>query len=798
MKRILFAVVSVVLLALLPSSAVADPLGTAFTYQGSLSDGGSPANGSYDLTFSLYDAASGSGVIAGPLTNSAVSLTNGLFTVTLDFGSGVFTGAAYWLEIAVCTNGSGAFTTLSPRQALTPTPCAIMANTASNLLGTVPLAQLPSAVVTNNQSSVILNGAFTGNGSGLTSLNPANLSAGTAGIDISGNAATATTASNVTGNIADSQLSANIPLLNGTNSFTGTNTLAGVTIATNVNNVFNGAFAGNMVGNVTGNLSGNASTATSATNAGTANNFSGPLSGDVTGTQSATVVSTVGGQTAANVASGASAANAATSADTANTIVMRDASGNFSAGTVTANLAGNAATASNVVAGIGITNAFITNSVFAGDGAGLTNLNASQLASGMVPLAQLPGAVVTNNQTSVTLNGTFTGSGANLTALNANNLASGTVPLAQLSGITSNQLDTVTWQLATNRNGGNAATATGATYSTNTPYGGAIVGLTGTNIFTATNTFSAATIFSNKIELSGGASYSVTNPVDVEAINSDVSGVAFTPNNASQPLAFDLQPSSSAVDSGGFGRVHIDILNTNITWDPNLEFPTPISYLSIGIGDSSTFIRPMAAFGGQLFPLNFQMNQTSYAVMQTNGLLSVSNLAVGTLTSSIYGNAGKLEIFKDSTISTESAGLSIANAESASGQELLVGVSSSLGIALIQSAARGISFQTVPLELNPEGGAVTVGNTLTVTNGICSYSPTTPVVIPATGWTNTWSTNNAVCYLNLSAAIVTIYNGAGTALRTNASFAGIETIELHPGWGFNVNGTLIDGNALPW
>jgi len=44
--------------------------------------------------------------------------------------------------------------------------------------------------------------------------------------------------------------------------------------------------------------------------------------------------------------------------------------------------------------------------VFNGYGAGLTSLNASQLASGTVPLAQLPGAVVTNNSSGVTLSGT--------------------------------------------------------------------------------------------------------------------------------------------------------------------------------------------------------------------------------------------------------------------------------------------------------------------------------------------------------------------------------------------------------
>ena len=69
----------------------------------------------------------------------------------------------------------------------------------------------------------------------------------------------------------------------------------------------------------------------------TASAFSSSLAGDVTGNQGATVVSKVGGQTAANIASGTSAANAATSANSVGTIVARDGSGNFSAGTLMLN-----------------------------------------------------------------------------------------------------------------------------------------------------------------------------------------------------------------------------------------------------------------------------------------------------------------------------------------------------------------------------------------------------------------------------------------------------------------------------
>src|SRR6185436_21041502 len=90
--------------------------GTGFTYQGQLNDGAAPANGIYDLRFAIYDSTNIPGaVIAGPLTNAATEINNGLFTVTLDFGAGVFNGPDRWLEIGVATNGPGSpsFATLS-------------------------------------------------------------------------------------------------------------------------------------------------------------------------------------------------------------------------------------------------------------------------------------------------------------------------------------------------------------------------------------------------------------------------------------------------------------------------------------------------------------------------------------------------------------------------------------------------------------------------------------------------------------------------------------------------------------
>src|SRR6266702_2286887 len=116
--------------------------GTAFTYQGRLNNGGNPASGLYDLAFSLFSASNGVGQVGSTLTNTDTAVNNGEFTVLLNFGAGIFTGSNLWLQIGVRTNGGGSFTTLNPLQALTPSPYSIFSNTASNLAGTLPSAQL--------------------------------------------------------------------------------------------------------------------------------------------------------------------------------------------------------------------------------------------------------------------------------------------------------------------------------------------------------------------------------------------------------------------------------------------------------------------------------------------------------------------------------------------------------------------------------------------------------------------------------------------------------------------------------
>jgi hypothetical protein len=164
------AVILLLLSSFAAPLATAHAQGTAFTYQGHLNDGSGPANGTYDVQFTLYPTNVTGSALAGPVTNSATAVSNGLFTSTIDFGSGVFTGTNCWLDVAVRTNGADGFTELTPRQPVTPVPYAIFANTASNLIGTLPAAQLPAGVLTNGASGINLSGTFTGDGSGLTNV----------------------------------------------------------------------------------------------------------------------------------------------------------------------------------------------------------------------------------------------------------------------------------------------------------------------------------------------------------------------------------------------------------------------------------------------------------------------------------------------------------------------------------------------------------------------------------------------------------------------------------------------------
>jgi hypothetical protein len=119
--------------AVTTGAPLAAPFGTSFTYQGRLRSSNRPFNGSCDFQFSLWNALNGGASLGGIISKNNTPVSDGRFTVQLDFGA-VFDGNGRWLQIAVrCPTGSGGFTSLTPRQALSPSPYAVNSTTASSV-----------------------------------------------------------------------------------------------------------------------------------------------------------------------------------------------------------------------------------------------------------------------------------------------------------------------------------------------------------------------------------------------------------------------------------------------------------------------------------------------------------------------------------------------------------------------------------------------------------------------------------------------------------------------------------------
>lgn len=216
-------------------------VGSMFTYQGELRQGGQLLTGTADFIFRLYGSDVGGSPLSHILALDNLAIVDGRFDAYLDFGPEVFTTTnARWLDIQVRSpsGGSGGYTPLMPRQRLTPAPVAIYAlsgnasalapgvygnavqftnsaNTfggsgaglvglnASNLgSGTIPSARLgglySNALTLNNTANT-----FAGSGAGLTGLNAGNISSGT---------------------LSTARLSSDVPLRSAFNTFSSSNT----------------------------------------------------------------------------------------------------------------------------------------------------------------------------------------------------------------------------------------------------------------------------------------------------------------------------------------------------------------------------------------------------------------------------------------------------------------------------------------------------------------------------------------------------------------------------------------------
>lgn len=248
-----------------------------------------------DGTWSLTITRLSSGILTLDLApNSSTPISKYKFSLVIP-NTSTATFASCWADSSMFSGSSGNFPI-----------------TFSSISGTLATSQLPALTSTDiwvgNGSSLATAVALSGD---VTMINTGVTTVGSVG----GSTAANVHAAEVLANAATSSNTAStIVKRDGSGNFTA--------------------------GTITAALTGNATTATAAataTTATTATNFTGSLAGDVAGTQGATVVATVGTSTAANVHAAELLANAATNSNTGSTIVKRDISGNFTAGTITAN-----------------------------------------------------------------------------------------------------------------------------------------------------------------------------------------------------------------------------------------------------------------------------------------------------------------------------------------------------------------------------------------------------------------------------------------------------------------------------
>jgi len=151
-------------------------IGTAFTYQGSLEDGGGPVTGTCDFRFQMYDAAAGGNLTGtNPQDKTGVAVNAGVFTVNdLDFGSVAIDGTARWLEISVCCPSTCAPVLLGPRVELEPAPHALAlpgfytreAASAPNIIG----GHLENDIETGMAGATISGGGLAGSPNQVTDL----------------------------------------------------------------------------------------------------------------------------------------------------------------------------------------------------------------------------------------------------------------------------------------------------------------------------------------------------------------------------------------------------------------------------------------------------------------------------------------------------------------------------------------------------------------------------------------------------------------------------------------------------
>jgi hypothetical protein len=546
--------------------------------------------------------------------------------------------------------------------------------------------------------SVSISGTITGNGSGLTTLNATNLSSGIVSVSRGGTGlGTLNTNQVLIGNGTNALLqSTNLTWDNTTNTLSATNFVGSGAGLTNLNvsnastgtlNVLRGGIGTStltsgqiLIGNGTGALLQSANlTWNNTTNTLSATNFVGSGAGlsalNATNITTGVISVITGGTGAATLTSGQLLIGNGTGAliqsanltwnNTTNTLTATNFVGsgaaltalnasNLSSGVVNITYGGTGKTSLNtnqILIGNGTSallqstnltwdnsNNILTASNFVGSGTGLTNLNASNIASGTLAVSRGgigTGTLNTNqiligngtgallqslnlswNNTTNTLSATnFVGSGAGLTTLNATNISSGT--LAVVNGGTG----------VTTSTGNGSAVLSNAATMTNSTFSGTGTGLTALNASNISlGTLAVARGGTGVTTSIGDGSIVLSNAATMTNGTFSGTGTGLTALNAS-----NISLGTVAIARGGTGT-------TTSTGNGSVVLSNAATMTNGTFGGTGTGLSALNATNINSGILSVACGGTGVSTSSGNGSIVLTNSA--TMTNGTFGGTG--------------------------------------------------------------------------------------------------------------------------------------------------------------
>jgi len=410
-------------------------------------------NGSGDVNLSVT-AMNASVINTGTLSNdrTTASSSNGANTIVQRDGSGDFTARNVSATNFIGTlNGSGAnVTSINASN--------ISSGTLSNDRTTASASNGANTIVSRVASGNFTANVITANGSAITAINAANISTGTLAngrtTAASANGASTIVARDASGNFAANTITASLTgtAANATVLQTARNfEISGGATAAAVS--FNGSAAVNLsVTGINASVINTGTIANDRTTGSASNGANSLVLRDANGSFSANVVTALnfsgpGGSitsiNASNISSGTldNARTTGSASNGANTLVLRDASGNFTTNNVTANN-------------------------LSGAGAGITSINASNISTGTLNNARTTAASTNGASTIVArdASGNFaanviTANGSSITAINASNISTGTLNNARTTAASTNGASTIVARDASGNFSANTITA---------------------------------------------------------------------------------------------------------------------------------------------------------------------------------------------------------------------------------------------------------------------------------------------------------------------------------------------------